>query len=284
MSLRKKIQTQINKRPVYQIADEYTQNVDLARSAAFGRDRAIQAQESNIEQQAADDIGVAQDYSNSASSILATLASISGSKNTALRNLAVDESTINRAKMNDLYGANVNMAEEKDKAFEYNVNTPYQKALERIQERKRRRQLQTDALTGAAIAVGGSAATEGTTQYGGSGNGESNGQGGLMGMLGSIFSDEQLKENIIDTTYGLNEVMRVHVKRFLYKDDSMRKSHIGFIAQELFAIIPEAIDHEGEFLKVNNNELVAVLFKAIQEQQQQINALKKEISHSKQIV
>lgn len=166
MSLRKKIDRHIANRPKYEISEQYTDNQGLARAAAFGPDRSIMEAGENLEQEAADAIGTAGQYSNSASAILATLSSITDSKNSALRNLAVDESTIQRGKMQDLYGANIALAEEQDKAFEYNVNMPYQKKLEILQNRKKRREQLLDQSIGAALTLGGAFATGGASLLG----------------------------------------------------------------------------------------------------------------------
>jgi len=54
---------------------------------------------------------------------------------------------------------------------------------------------------------------------------------------------------------------------------------IGFLAQELRKVIPEVVvgDESKENLAVNYIEIIPVLVKAIQEQQQQIDQLKKKI-------
>lgn len=139
-SLKKQIDSQIAARPKYNINEEAYQNQDLARNQAFGRDRAIQGMETQIEQGAADTAGMLQNYSGSASSILSALGSINESKNASLRGLAVNEAGLRRGKMQDLYGANMNLVDEKDKEWNYNVNDPYQLKLEELRMRRKARQ------------------------------------------------------------------------------------------------------------------------------------------------
>jgi hypothetical protein len=282
MSLRKKLNKLFDERPEYKISEEYSNNQGLARNAAFGRDRSIMAQENNLEQQSADAIGVASQYSNSASGILATLSSITDSKNQALRNLAGDEAAIQRTKMQDLYGANVAMAEEQDKAFEYNVNTPYQKTIERLQERKRRRQGITDALTGASLTIGSTAATSGQTNNSSAQSSQGGGADGAFGFLGKIFSDPRLKKNSEPSRYGLNEVLDLKVMEYEYITDPAPQRHIGLMADNVLELLPEAVDQKGKYLKIDYNEIVPVLIKAMQEQNQQIKLLEQQISELKQ--
>jgi hypothetical protein len=139
-SLRKKIKALVADRPEYEINPEYQTNQALALNQAFGRDTAIQGQEENIEQQAADDVGMAQQYSGNTAALLNTIGSINTGKNAALRNLGNDEAAIQRQKMQSLYGANTAMAEEKDKAWNYNVNEPYMTKLADLRAKKKARQ------------------------------------------------------------------------------------------------------------------------------------------------
>lgn len=275
MSLKKKIERQLANRPKYEMSDQYLDNQALARSAAFGRDRSIQQQEDNIEQQSADAIGMAGQVSNSASGILATLSSITDSKNSALRNLAVDEASIQRGKLQDLYGANTAIAEEQDKEFEYNVNMPYQKKLEYLQNRKKRREQMTDQIIGSVVGLGSAALTGGASSAAGT-------AGGGGGFLGKIFSDERLKKDIEPTTYGINEIMNLKVREYQYITDPIPQKHIGLMAQNVLDNIPEAVDQRGKFLKVDYNEIVPVLIKAFQEQNRIIAILKAEVEAHKQ--
>jgi hypothetical protein len=105
----------------------------------------------------------------------------------------------------------------------------------------------------------------------------------------SFGSDERLKEDVVDIDYGLSTILNLKPRRFTFK--SSQKNSIGFIAQELKPIIPEAVTgEEKEILDTDTNEdiakkilgvsadtLVPVLVKAMQEQQEVINELKARI-------
>jgi hypothetical protein len=88
-------------------------------------------------------------------------------------------------------------------------------------------------------------------------------------------SDKRLKEQIIDTKYGLSTVLSLRpVDYKMIKDGN---AQVGFIAQEVREIIPEVISgiegdlQKGETLGISYGNLVPVLTKAIQEQQAKMN-------------
>jgi hypothetical protein len=112
-------------------------------------------------------------------------------------------------------------------------------------------------------------------------------------------SDKREKENIMPLNYGLKEIMALRPVSYNWISSySDRSKKMGLIAQEVLPIIKEAVynpkDTEPEFLtapdgtkKVNPNyvdrygvnysELVPVLIKAIQEQQEKIIMLEKKV-------
>jgi hypothetical protein len=99
-------------------------------------------------------------------------------------------------------------------------------------------------------------------------------------------SDERRKENISLLGYGLNEVLQLIPKQFNYKVDELKKPYMGFVAQDVLPIIPEAVqsylegekEDEKEFYAMNYDNLVPVLVKAIQEQNQLISELSAKVS------
>jgi hypothetical protein len=102
-------------------------------------------------------------------------------------------------------------------------------------------------------------------------------------------SDRNKKENIRDISYGLDALMSLKPVSFRWKDNACRVgtgNSMGFIAQDLEQIIPDAVVHsitsddeiqiarkekgielERETYGVKYTELIPVLVKAIQEQQ-----------------
>jgi hypothetical protein len=85
-------------------------------------------------------------------------------------------------------------------------------------------------------------------------------------------SDAKLKNSIVDIKYGLTALMNTQPRS--YKMNDLDGDYVGFVAQELQQIIPEVVSGDPEKqLGVDYGSLVAVAFKAIQEQQAIIQTL-----------
>lgn len=97
-------------------------------------------------------------------------------------------------------------------------------------------------------------------------------------------SDENLKQNITSINYGLSDVLKMHPVSYQWKNGTQEKQ-IGFIAQEIEKIIPEAVVKTSDFepLGMKYTEIIPVLTKAIQQQQIMIEELKKEIRELKNL-
>jgi hypothetical protein len=90
-------------------------------------------------------------------------------------------------------------------------------------------------------------------------------------------SDARLKTNVRDVEYGLSAVMQSKPRSFERVD--IDGSYVGFVAQELQELIPEVVSGRPEKqLGVDYGSLVAVAFKAIQEQQALIETLTQRIT------
>ncbi|GMF65915.1 unnamed protein product [Phytophthora lilii] len=97
-------------------------------------------------------------------------------------------------------------------------------------------------------------------------------------------SDRRLKTNILDCPYGLEAIMRMKPRRYTMAQE--RTDHVGFLAQELYEIIPEVVER-GVNDDMNPNRypinpwgidlasLTSVLCKAIQELKAEIEILEK---------
>jgi hypothetical protein len=109
-------------------------------------------------------------------------------------------------------------------------------------------------------------------------NGTANKPGG--GSWGS-FSDERLKNIKGRFTSGLKAVMQLQPLRYEYKRDNALNlrsegEHVGFSAQAVQKIIPEAVTATGQgYLLVNNDPILWTMLNAIKEQQAQILNLQK---------
>lgn len=111
-------------------------------------------------------------------------------------------------------------------------------------------------------------------------------------------SDMRYKTNVKPLKYGLEEILKLNTITYNWKDNNIgnktfseeeKETKIGLSAQELLKIIPDVvkthswvpIDEKGNYkhiknekLGVNYSEIIPILIKAIQEQQEQINELK----------
>lgn len=93
-------------------------------------------------------------------------------------------------------------------------------------------------------------------------------------------SDIRLKENVRPTARGLNDVMQIQVSDFNFKATPGR-IETGFIAQQLFTVIPEAVHQGGTNPSINPwtadyGRVTPLLTRAIQEQQAEIETLKQQ--------
>ena len=95
------------------------------------------------------------------------------------------------------------------------------------------------------------------------------------------LSDERLKENIIDATPKLNDLMKVKVRNFSLKGDETKQ--IGVVAQELEDVFPSMINEtkgsnpedETLYKGVKYSVFVPILIKAIQELTAKVEMLEK---------
>lgn len=300
----KKLNKLIENRPKYKIADEAYQNQAIARSEAYGRDRSIQMQEEELEQDTSDAVAAAKDVTSSTSGLLSTIAAINANKDESRRGLAQTEAQLQMQKKGQLLGVNSQMIDEKDKAWNYNENMPYQMKVAALRDRIKYNQemaaqqfaassnFMTNMFAGGSFNYqqpnSGQTQTQGVAgggpTYGGSGD-----QGGMMkgmgqgAMMGGMFSDERTKKNIEVSEYGVEHIMQLRPVKFEYKWSPDK--HIGFIAQEVQGVLHEivSVDHDTsqEYLKINLQEIIPVLVKAVQEQQLQIQSLKEELESIK---
>jgi hypothetical protein len=115
---------------------------------------------------------------------------------------------------------------------------------------------------------------------------------GAAGSTTNIYnpSDKRLKQNISTLTYGLDAISALNPIKFNWIDGfeptEDGKDMLGFVAQEVQKVIPEAIESFGDNsitigdtvidnpLRVNEKFIIPVLVKAIQELKAEIETLK----------
>ncbi|HYN83902.1 MAG TPA: tail fiber domain-containing protein [Pyrinomonadaceae bacterium] len=99
----------------------------------------------------------------------------------------------------------------------------------------------------------------------------------------SAFSDERLKNIKGRFTSGLDAVMKLQPLYYEYKRDNAlgltsEGTHVGFGAQAVQKVIPEAVvRNEQGYLLVNNDPIIWTMLNAIKEQQKEIEDLKAQV-------
>jgi hypothetical protein len=132
-----KLSKLIKNRPQYEIQKEYEANQGLAANQAYGRDRAVTNAETQIDSQAANAFEAARQSSSSTPALMAALTGVQNNA-TAARGDLVDQEQQSRARgMNNMMQTNSAMAEEKDKAWNTNVNEPYQNQVQRLRDKQK---------------------------------------------------------------------------------------------------------------------------------------------------
>ncbi len=96
------------------------------------------------------------------------------------------------------------------------------------------------------------------------------------GTLTTATSDEKYKYNILPITYGLNTILQLNPVNFQWIKGE--ENDLGFIAQDVAEIIPEAVNTNwNSDLLMRYESIIPILTKAIQEQQSLIKALEQRI-------
>lgn len=112
----------------------------------------------------------------------------------------------------------------------------------------------------------------------------------------NTYSDRRIKSNIRPLEYGLADLMKLNAMSYQHHTtnhennrlniENESSADIGLIAQEVHEVIPEAVskptDEENDLWTMDYTRLVPLLIKSIQEQQEMIEELRKEIELLKQ--
>lgn len=100
----------------------------------------------------------------------------------------------------------------------------------------------------------------------------------------TITSDKGWKDNIKDSSLGLDFIQKLRPVSYTRKNDVKSKTEYGFIAQELETALIASGDPNNAIISkddngmygVRYNDFISITIKAVQEQQQQIEILKKQ--------
>lgn len=87
-----------------------------------------------------------------------------------------------------------------------------------------------------------------------------------------ITSDIRLKKNIKDTELNLEDLLKLQVRDFKWKNGNIPDT--GFIAQEVYKVLPLSVDSQDpNRWYLNQESFIPLMVKSIQEQNQQIQDL-----------
>ena len=116
---------------------------------------------------------------------------------------------------------------------------------------------------------------------------------GNLHLRGSVqkLSDVREKKNVksLDRIESLDKILKLNPVMFDWKDDSRKKNNLGLIAQEVEEILPQIVDENEpsemagqktapKRKSVDYESIIPLLISSIQNQQQQINKLKKQLN------
>jgi len=100
-------------------------------------------------------------------------------------------------------------------------------------------------------------------------------------VTGHIFnvSDERLKDNITEINEEtFNHLLELKSSSFTYKNDSKKKKHYGFLAQDVENFFPELVENNNSGYKtVNYQEFIPLILAKMKNMDEEINSLKEEI-------
>jgi hypothetical protein len=99
-----------------------------------------------------------------------------------------------------------------------------------------------------------------------------------------VASDVRYKQNIKPIDDALNKVLKLNGKSYKYKTNEFKekdfstKLTLGFIAQELKEILPEAVDQDKDgYFSINYDEVIPLLVEAIKEQHKIVQQLNEKV-------
>ena len=102
----------------------------------------------------------------------------------------------------------------------------------------------------------------------------------------TAYSDIRLKENIEVIPNALEKVQKIRGVTFTRNDqEDKEKLHTGVIAQEVEAVLPEAVSEDSDGIKnVAYGNMVGLLIESIKEQQTQIEELTSQVNALKELL
>ena len=97
-------------------------------------------------------------------------------------------------------------------------------------------------------------------------------------LLGSLFSDESMKDNIEKIDDALSVLRELRPVSYNYKEEydvNFERKHHGFIAQEYQKVLPDATYHDPTIDKlcIDTGDLIGLLVRAVQQLESKVTRL-----------
>jgi hypothetical protein len=95
----------------------------------------------------------------------------------------------------------------------------------------------------------------------------------------TAFSDRKLKENLEKISGALAKVRSLTGYTYTRNDlDDKTKRHTGLIAQDVEAVLPEAVEEHGGIKGVAYGQMMGLVFEAIKELDDKLEEIKKQLN------
>ena len=177
----------------------------------------------------------------------------------------------------NLYGDEVNILNKARSEFKAKFITDG--AVELYYDNSNKFQTTSDgALVSGRLAIGASAANNKINVLGAAGNGQTTLYYGFGTIDLTSASDERVKNNVVSTAKGLDDILKLPIVDFTYKSEYAEDSttvRTGGIAQEWQKVDPNLVNAENEdLLFIEYKRVIPHLIKAVQELSAEVAALK----------
>jgi hypothetical protein len=128
--------------------------------------------------------------------------------------------------------------------------------------------------------TGGTITSTGTLSMSGSYTGNFNVSGTITaGGNVTAFSDRKLKDNLEKISDALAKVRQLTGYTYTRNDlDDKTKRHTGLIAQDVEAVLPEAVEEHGGIKGVAYGQMMGLVFEAIKELDDKLEEIKKQLN------
>lgn len=107
--------------------------------------------------------------------------------------------------------------------------------------------------------------------------------GDLVGLTNAgawvVLSDRALKEDVAPIAYGLDEILKLEPKSYLFTkekaiaDNGRSPVRLGLIAQDVAEVIPEVVGTLGEFKGIDYTSIIPVLINALKQLNEKVTLL-----------